>query len=81
MAPLAWVAQLVEHSPEERRVSSSSLLPSTKKARISGFLTAWEERHFRVFRAGSKGICIYFAQFLEQNIQMLGQVNLMNVMN
>ncbi len=25
----AWVAQLVEHSPEERRVSSSSLLPST----------------------------------------------------
>lgn len=26
---LAWVAQLVEHSPEEGGVSSSSLLPST----------------------------------------------------
>jgi hypothetical protein len=26
----AWIAQLVEHSPEEGGVSSSSLLPSTK---------------------------------------------------
>ena len=29
----AWVAQLVEHSLEERRVSSSSLLPSTIRTR------------------------------------------------
>ncbi|MEN9920184.1 MAG: hypothetical protein RL538_77 [Candidatus Parcubacteria bacterium] len=28
---IAWIAQLVEHSPEEGGVSSSSLLPSTKE--------------------------------------------------
>ena len=35
---LAWVAQLVEHSIEARRVSSSNLLPSTIKTADRRFL-------------------------------------------
>ena len=35
---LAWVAQLVEHSIEARRVSSSSLLPSTENPPSAGFI-------------------------------------------
>ena len=53
----AWVAQLVEHSPEEGRVGSSSLPPSTdtQNARNCGllFICAWGERHLCVFCAGS----------------------------
>ena len=40
----AWVAQLVEHSPEEGRVTSSNLVPSTinkKGLRMEAFLVCY----------------------------------------
>jgi hypothetical protein len=40
----AWVAQLVEHSPEEGRVASSSLAPSTNENTSPSrgiFICAW----------------------------------------
>lgn len=53
----AWVAQLVEHSPEEGRVGSSSLPPSTEiKYRASAriFCLCLREGDLLHFRAGEK---------------------------
>lgn len=51
----AWVAQLVEHFPEEEGVGGSSPPPSTKKAPAWGLSSAWGVTDLRQLRPGSKG--------------------------
>ena len=54
----AWVAQLVEHSIEARRVASSNLAPSTYENALTFcegiFICAWGVKRLRALRAGSK---------------------------
>jgi hypothetical protein len=56
MAGTAWVAQLVEHFPEEEGVGGSSPPPSTEKTAKAVFCVLRGERHKYVFcRARTSG--------------------------
>ena len=54
----AWVAQLVEHFPEEEGVGGSSPPPSTRYRKprkgLFLYLDAWGVKRLRALRAGSK---------------------------
>ena len=68
----AWVAQLVEHSIEARRVGGSSPPPSTyKKNSLKGvfLICAWEKEVGTSFGAGSKGGALLHGGGAEYNMR------------